>query len=183
MARERSFLSPNPAATLALAMALGRGLPRGSVLALEGELGAGKTTFVRGLAEGLGLADPVSSPTFTLMHRYGEEGAGRLLDHFDAWMEGRERAFLADGGGEVLSGTDVAAVEWAERVAEWLPPERLLVRLAHLGPDVRRVDLEVLGSGPLALALEALVDALEPCAGLRETDHAGKAESPREERG
>ncbi len=179
MARERRFHSAEPEATAALAEHLGRRLPPGSVLALEGELGAGKTTFVRGLARGLGLTDPVSSPTFTLMHRYGEEGEGRRLDHFDAWMEGRERAFLADGGGEALGGADVAAVEWAERVGEWLPATHLVVRLAHLGPEERRIELQVRGSGPLAAALEAALAALPPLPGLGEERRVGPGDPPR----
>lgn len=179
MARERRFHSVEPEATAALAEHLGRRLPRGSVLALEGELGAGKTTFVRGLARGLGLSDPVSSPTFTLMHRYGEEGAGRRLDHFDAWMEGRERAFLADGGGEALGGADVAAVEWAERVGEWLPATHLSVRLEHRGPEERRIVLEVHGHGALATALEVALDSLGPLPGLGEERVKDRAAPPR----
>lgn len=124
-----------------LAAALGERLRPGDVLALDGELGAGKTAFVRGLARGLGVEGPVSSPTYILMNVY----SGRLeLYHFDAWMEGREQAFLADGGGEWLRADGVAVVEWAERVADWLPRPRLGVRLAHAGPEERRIELEVL---------------------------------------
>lgn len=184
MGRERTFVTGEPEATLALAQALARGLPRGAVVALEGELGAGKTTFVRGLARGLGLADPVTSPTFTLMHRYGGGQGERLLDHFDAWMEGRERAFLADGGAEVLGEADVAAIEWSERVGEALPPERVAVRLVHLGPGERGVTLEVLGEGPLAEALERALGALEAPPGAREVDRgpASRPPSPGEDR-
>ena len=156
----RAFVTHGPAATEALAEALARHLPRGAVLALEGDLGAGKTAFVRGLARGLDIDEPVTSPTFTLMHRY--EGERRTLDHFDAWMEGRERAFLADGGAEVLGADDVAAVEWAGRVADWLPTPRLDVRIEHRGPGTRRLALSVRGEGPAADALHAALAALHP---------------------
>lgn len=178
MARERAFVTVSAEATVALAAGLGARLPRGSVLALHGDLGAGKTTFVRGLAEGLGLDEPVTSPTFTLMHRYGEDGRGRRLDHFDAWMEGRERAFLADGGGEALVGADVAAIEWAGRVAEWLPPERLDVALGHSGPEERTVRFTVQGDGPLAEALEHALAGVATPPEAREVDPGLKERPP-----
>jgi tRNA threonylcarbamoyladenosine biosynthesis protein TsaE len=178
MARERDFVTAGAGATCALAEDLGRRLPRGAVIALDGDLGAGKTTFVRGLALGLGLDEQVTSPTFTLMHRYGD-GAGRVLDHFDAWMEGRERAFLAYGGGEALVGADVAAIEWAGRVVDWLPPERLEVHLGHLGPEERSVGFRVRGEGPVALALEEALAGLTPPPGAREAD-GGAPRAPTE---
>lgn len=115
----------------------------GDVIALHGELGAGKTCFVRGLARGLGVQGVVASPTFTLMHTY----RGRLtLHHLDAWMAQRGEAFLSDGGAEWLSGDGVAAVEWAERVEPWLPAERFEVRLEHVAPERRR--LAIAWTGP-----------------------------------
>lgn len=163
----RRFASSSPEATQALAAALGARLPAGSVLALEGELGAGKTCFVRGLALGLGIEEAVSSPTFTLMHRY--EGPRHLL-HYDAWMEGRERAFLADGGAEWLGEDAVAAIEWAERVRDFLPRPHLGVELCHRGPDERGIVLRLAAGGSPARerALEELVRGLEPPAGIVE---------------
>ena len=159
MAAERVLVSSSAAATEALGVALGAALRAGDVVALEGELGAGKTCLVRGLARGLGVTGPVTSPTFTLMHTY--EGP-TPLHHFDAWMEGREQTFLAGGGTEWLRGDGVAVVEWAERVAPWLSEPLLRVRMEHLDPERRRVRLSVVGEGPGAGRLEALVRALEP---------------------
>ncbi len=137
----------------------------GLVIALDGDLGAGKTCFVRGLARGLEVEDDVASPTFALMRTH----AGRIpLHHFDAWMQGRERAFLDDGGAEWLDGEGVAAVEWAARVAEALPAVRLDLRLAHLGPTARSLHATVRGSGERAeriarmLACLPRIPALEP---------------------
>ena len=141
MARPLRLLAESVADTEALAAELGARLRPGDVLALDGELGSGKTAFVRGLARGLEVEEPVHSPTYVLMNAY----SGRLeLYHFDAWMEGREEAFLADGGSAWLRAGGVSAIEWAERVAPWLPLPRLAVRLAHAGPDSRRVELEAL---------------------------------------
>lgn len=157
------FLSHSTEATEALARALGSACEGGELIALDGELGAGKTAFVRGLARGLGVTGPVSSPTFTLMQEY----EGRLLlRHFDAWMESRERSFLADGGIDALEDGAVCAIEWSERIADWLPQPYLSVALAHRGPEERRLELAVVGSGPVADRLKAILAALEPIAEL-----------------
>ena len=165
--RELRLLLRGPEATLALGEALGRRAHPGLVLTLEGELGTGKTSLVRGLAKGLDIEEPISSPTFTLMNDY----LGRLpLYHFDAWMEGRERSFLADGGAEVIGSEGVCAVEWGERVEEQLPEPRLHVYLAHRGLEARLLQLAVVGEGPGADALEQLLRTLEAIPDLREEE-------------
>jgi tRNA threonylcarbamoyladenosine biosynthesis protein TsaE len=160
MAAELNLLSVSVEATEALAEQLGRRLAPDMVIALDGDLGTGKTAFTRGLARGLQVEDPVSSPTYTLMHSY----PGRLeLYHFDAWMEGREAAFLDGGGAEWFRAGGVAVVEWADRVLAWLPAERLEVRLSHRGrpevdeegnvaPDAGR-GIQLRALGPLHAAL------------------------------
>lgn len=163
--RERAWISRDVEATEALGAAIGRAAIPGLVIALDGELGAGKTCFVRGLARGLDVQDEVSSPTYALMASH----AGRLpLHHFDAWMEGRERAFLADGGAEWLDGASVAAVEWASRVTGSLPAERLEIHLAHAGPEERRVRAIVRGEGERAVRLARILDELPAIPGLDE---------------
>jgi tRNA threonylcarbamoyladenosine biosynthesis protein TsaE len=127
--------SPAPEVTEAFGEELGRGLAPGSVLALVGELGAGKTCLVRGLARGMGLSSTVTSPTFT---RMVEHEGPRPLFHFDAWREG-STDLLADSD-EWLRGTGVAAIEWADRVEVFLPRPRLELRLAHLGPEARGLE-------------------------------------------
>jgi tRNA threonylcarbamoyladenosine biosynthesis protein TsaE len=125
---------------VALASRLAAGFTGGEIVLLSGELGTGKTAFVRGLAEGLGIpSDEVSSPTFVLLTRYD----GRLrLHHADLYRlrgDGDEREL----GLEELPGErGVLAVEWAERLRD--PPWRryLRVRLAHAGEDRRRISLE-----------------------------------------
>lgn len=154
----RVFLSRSPEATEGLGATLGAGLVAGAVVAVTGELGSGKTTLVRGLARGLGVEEPVTSPSFTLMHEY----PGPLpLYHFDAWMAGREALFLEGGGSEYLGGEGVAVVEWAERVEAWLPAPRLAVRLAHRGPLERAIELAVVRcvarAGARATALERVL--------------------------
>ena len=93
----------------------------GEVLSLEGPLGAGKTTFVKGLAEGLGCrADEVSSPTFTLVHEYPD---GRLpLVHLDLYRLDSADELAALGFDDLLAGTTIAALEWGDKFPEALPP-------------------------------------------------------------
>lgn len=162
----RRFQSLSPGATEALGESLGRAAGAGLVLVLEGELGAGKTCLVRGFARGLEVDEPVSSPTFALMNEY--EGRLPLL-HFDAWMEGRERSFLADGGASVLGGSAVAVIEWGERVAAWLPRPYLRVSLGHGemrdGAETRWIELGIVGPEG---GLEALLEAPQPSQELLE---------------
>jgi tRNA threonylcarbamoyladenosine biosynthesis protein TsaE len=140
------------------------------VLCLEGDLGAGKTCFVRGLAHGLGIEGPVTSPSFALMNEY--EGRLPLL-HFDAWMEGRERALLADGGSDTLSSGAVCAIEWGERIEEVLPEPYLRIALSHEGLEERILELRVVGESPAARDLRALLGALELPEGLSELPDEG----------
>lgn len=143
MAVEVRITTHSEEETEALAEVLGTRLSAPALIALDGELGAGKTCFVRGLARGLGVQEPVSSPTYALMASY----RGRVpFLHMDAWMEGRERAFLMDGGSELLNDA-VCAVEWASKVSDVLPPVRIEVRLRALpaAPDDRLIELRSVG--------------------------------------
>jgi tRNA threonylcarbamoyladenosine biosynthesis protein TsaE len=155
MALERAWLAlecEGEERTELLGRLLAERLVAGDVVALDGELGAGKTCFVRGLAEGLGAHGPVSSPTFTLMHEY--EGP-LTLRHLDAWMAERGESYLRDGGADWLRGDGVCAVEWAERIASWLPAERFEVRLEHCGPAARLARLRWTGANERLDGLEA----------------------------
>jgi tRNA threonylcarbamoyladenosine biosynthesis protein TsaE len=124
--------------TAAEAAQLARTLAPGDVLLLSGDLGAGKTAFVRGLAEGLGMdGDEVTSPTFTLVHEYR---GGRLpLVHVDLYRV--ERAELDEIGLDVeLAASGVLAIEWAERLAR-TPHGAISVTIEDLGDDRRLIEL------------------------------------------
>lgn len=120
--------------TRAHAARLASALPPGSVLALHGDLGAGKTTFVQGLARGLGITEPVTSPTFAILmlHR----GAGRVLAHVDAYRIRGARALEELMIDDFLVSPWWAAIEWPDHVADWLPPDTLHLELGHT-PDGR----------------------------------------------
>jgi tRNA threonylcarbamoyladenosine biosynthesis protein TsaE len=114
-------------------------LSAGSVVLLFGELGAGKTAFVRGLAEGLGVgSEDVSSPTFTIMQEYR---GGRLpLFHVDLYRLNGARE-IEDLGLEEIAAGGVLAIEWAERLP-WPPPDAVRVTIEHTGETRRGVTIE-----------------------------------------
>ena len=118
---------------------LGRSLPPGALLTFEGELGAGKTTFIKAIARGLGVAGEASSPTYALVHRYrGPRGPVFHLDCFR--LRSPEEAADLDWEGLLRDG-DAILVEWPERAGGWLPQPTRRFRLHHL-PDPDRRGLE-----------------------------------------
>jgi tRNA threonylcarbamoyladenosine biosynthesis protein TsaE len=125
--------------TLEFGARLAQELQPGDVIALSGELGAGKTALVKGLAHGLGIATEVTSPTFTLIHEYN---GGRLpLYHIDLYrLEGVPQA-LAIGIEEYLSCSGVTVIEWAERITPLLPPHTTRIRLESLAENTRRIEV------------------------------------------
>ncbi|GEM_PF-494433 len=139
------FLSHSPGETERLGQRLGVLLQPGDGVSLIGELGAGKTCFVRGLARGLGIdaADEVRSPTWMLMLEY--EGPVPLL-HLDAYFEGRTADFLEDGLEARLAEEGVLVVEWGEKLRHKLPQDFLKVHLEHLSEGTRRIVLVLEGA-------------------------------------
>ena len=124
--------------TRAIAASVARDLTAGAVLLLSGDLGAGKTAFVRGLAEGLGIStDDVTSPTFTLVHEYR---GGRLpLIHVDLYRLDRAD-FDEIGLDEDLAAKGVVAIEWAERLVRRIPAA-ISVKIVDQGGDLRSVEI------------------------------------------
>ncbi len=132
------------AATQTLGRRLGQRLWSGAVIALIGELGAGKTQLTRAIAEGLGVADSriVTSPTFILVQEY----PARLpIYHFDAYRLKTEAEFADLGAHEYFEGDGVCLVEWADRVPESLPAEHLRITLTVTGETSRRATIEARG--------------------------------------
>lgn len=151
---------------MAVAAALGRGAVPGLVIGLIGPLGAGKTTFVQGLARGLGVPPevPVTSPTFTLVQHYE---AGRLpLAHVDVYRLGGPEELRTVDADEWLSGAGVVVIEWADRVAGALPAETLWCRLKHRTAASR--DIEIWWDSPLPkMSLRSILCPAPSHSGLR----------------
>jgi tRNA threonylcarbamoyladenosine biosynthesis protein TsaE len=137
--------------TFALGVALGQVLSPRDFVGLSGQLGAGKTMFSRGVAQGAGVPlDDVSSPTYSIVQTY----SGRLtLHHADLYRLRSEADLFSVGFYDLLEGEGALLVEWVEQVAGAAPSDALLVRLEVLTPDTRR--LEVRATGPVAAALQA----------------------------
>jgi len=127
-------------ATMTLGARVATVLDSGTVLALYGALGTGKTHFVKGLARGIGTPPAeVRSPTFTLLsvHDEGE----RPLYHFDAYRVQTPDEFVELGFEEYLHGEGITCIEWADRVEDLLPPDTIHIQLHHVAPSKRRVTL------------------------------------------
>jgi len=137
--------------TLALGQRLVRALPVPSFVALYGGLGAGKTALVRGMGAAVGTGE-VRSPTFTIVHEY--ETSPRLV-HFDAYRLHDAEELLAIGFEDYLAQDAILVLEWAERVPEALPRERLEIHLSGSGDEPRTLELRAIGK-----QYESVVDAL-----------------------
>lgn len=132
--RKEEFISHNQAQTEDIGARLAQALTGGEVLALYGGLGAGKTAFTRGLARGLGIARPVTSPTFTLLHQY----KGRLaLNHFDVYRLASVEEAEDIGIDEIMQADGVTVIEWPERVEELLDDKTIVVKIEGSGGEPR----------------------------------------------
>lgn len=118
---------------------LGALLKQGDCLAFKGGLGAGKTCFIRGLAAGLGVEDVITSPTYTIANEY--EGSLPFY-HIDAYRLASADDFEMLDAAYYLDGNAVCAIEWSENIAEALPSDRIIVSIAVLDDNTRRVDIE-----------------------------------------
>ena len=115
---------------------LGRSLPPGALLAFEGEVGAGKTTFIQAIARGLGVTVAATSPTYALVHRY--RGRRGPVFHLDCYrLRSHDEAADLDWEG-LMSEGDAILVEWPEQAGAWLPPPDRRFRLHHLADPGRR---------------------------------------------
>jgi tRNA threonylcarbamoyladenosine biosynthesis protein TsaE len=142
----RSIETSAPAETEALGAQLAAELRDGDVVLVRGELGSGKTTLVRGAARALGVADPVTSPTFSIGHRY--RAAEVTVTHLDLYrldgLDDEDPALLDD----YLGAGRIAFVEWPLEEGRGLPEPRLRVTLSHRGGDRRQVDVGAGGDEP-----------------------------------
>ena len=148
--------TPSAEATRALGGVLGRLVAPGDVILLSGDLGAGKTQLVKGLAATLGVVEPVTSPTFNILLVH----EGRLpLYHVDLYrLERAEQLEDIDYFGTLEAG-GVAAVEWGDRFPEAAPDDHLGIRLHILGDDERLLDIDGVGPRSSSLAEELARDA------------------------
>ena len=135
------FISKSEKDTYKIAKKFERTLSGGEVVILNGDLGAGKTTFTKGLAKALGITENVTSPTFTLMNIYT---SGRItLYHFDMYRIEDESEAQELGLDEFFYGNGVCMIEWAENIKNMLPKNLITINITKLGENER--EIEILG--------------------------------------
>jgi tRNA threonylcarbamoyladenosine biosynthesis protein TsaE len=137
-----TFISHSPAETESLGERWGRVVERGLVIGLSGDLGAGKTQLVKGIARGLGVTAQVHSPTFTLVNEY--DGGRLRLFHLDLYRLETHRQMVSAGLEEFLQPDGVSVIEWAERMSglaagSWRPGKHFTVEIVVLGETERRI--------------------------------------------
>lgn len=139
MSPTETLVSRSPEETQAIGERLGARLTAGAVVACTGELGAGKTCFLQGLARGLGVTTEVTSPTFVLVNHY----RGRLpVYHLDAYRTGSLAELVELGLEEMLHGDGVTVIEWADKLRPLLPACTIHVGIEGLGDEPRRIVIE-----------------------------------------
>jgi tRNA threonylcarbamoyladenosine biosynthesis protein TsaE len=150
-----TFETFSPKETENLGVLLGERVPGGQVIALDGELGTGKTQFVKGLAQGLGSAELVTSPTFALLHVY--KGARADLAHFDVYRLRKPEEMEELGCEEYFYGAGVCVVEWGSLIRGCLPENYLQIwfRYTARGEESRELEMRAVGQ-PMASLWEAM---------------------------
>jgi tRNA threonylcarbamoyladenosine biosynthesis protein TsaE len=132
------ILSNSPQDTFSLGRRIAPFLTAGSVVALEGELGSGKTYLVKGIADGLGVTETITSPTYTIISEYRCSFA---LYHIDAYRLLNDEDFENLGGIEVINGGGISLIEWSERIPKSLPREKITVIIKITGPSSRLIQI------------------------------------------
>ncbi|MCK5215223.1 MAG: tRNA (adenosine(37)-N6)-threonylcarbamoyltransferase complex ATPase subunit type 1 TsaE [Candidatus Omnitrophica bacterium] len=158
---KNQILTQSAEETMALAKRLARHLKGGAIICLYGDLGCGKTTFVKGMASGLKInPTKVNSPTFVLMNIY--EGKSPLY-HFDFYRLETVDEIGAIGYDEFLYGDGISVIEWAERFGSLLPKEYLSVKFSHKGEGKRLLRFQAKGGKYKELLIKATQSQINKC--------------------
>ena len=139
------FISHSAEQTTRLGTRLGELLRPGDLICLEGGLGAGKTAMAAGIARGWGAVEPVSSPTFVLVHEHTRLSDSTRLHHVDCYRLSGVDELWTIGFDDIISGRDIVVIEWPERIMEALPGERLWIRIEVIEATRRLLWFEATG--------------------------------------
>ncbi len=130
------FISKSSTETIQIGFTIGKELKKGDIICLEGDLGSGKTTLTKGIASALGIQEEVTSPTYTLISEY----YGTLpLYHMDLYRIDSIEEFEMLGAEDLLYGDGISIIEWSERILEYLPEERKVIRIHILENGSRSI--------------------------------------------
>jgi tRNA threonylcarbamoyladenosine biosynthesis protein TsaE len=133
---EKEFTTTSPDETITRGEGFVSSLQAGDIVCLQGDLGAGKTHFVKGMAEGLGIeSSEVSSPTFTLINEYDGD---KFLYHFDCYRMESPREALEIGAEEYFYGDGITVIEWPERIESLIPPEAIWISIEAPDKNTRK---------------------------------------------
>lgn len=136
------YITRSPEETISLAESFGKKLLGGDTIAYKGGLGAGKTTFTRGIAIGMGLGDEVCSPTFSLVNEYVAKGAGARLVHFDMYRITGALDLETTGFFDYVDDDTVIACEWSENIEDELPDGCIFVIIDRIDDNTREITIE-----------------------------------------
>lgn len=138
------IISKSPEDTFRIGEKLAKHLFPGSIVCLSGDLGAGKTAFTQGLGKGLGIAEHITSPTYTIINEYY---SGRIpLYHFDVYRLGSSDEMFELGCDEYFFGNGISVLEWADNVYDILPPHKLWINISMRdNPEEREIKIEAHG--------------------------------------
>ena len=135
-----SLICNSPDETFALGKNLASILKKGSVVALKGPLGAGKTCLAKGIARGLGIKEELTSPSYAIICEYDFQKGSRLF-HIDAYRLNGNEDFSAIGGEEIIFGNGISVIEWSERIPAFIPEGALMVEIQILDDEKRHINI------------------------------------------
>ena len=134
------MVSNSPQDTFAAGRKIAGFLSAGSVAALKGTLGSGKTLFAAGIASGLGISENITSPTYTIINEYL---SAPVLYHIDAYRLNGDRDFQEIGGDEIINCGGISVIEWSERIPKSLPDNAIKISLEITGPSSRLIKINI----------------------------------------
>ncbi|MCL2184881.1 MAG: tRNA (adenosine(37)-N6)-threonylcarbamoyltransferase complex ATPase subunit type 1 TsaE [Treponema sp.] len=138
---EKTFISNSQEETLALGKKIASDLKQGSVVALYGTLGSGKTILAKGIALGLGITENLTSPTYTIINEYDLKNYPASLYHIDVYRLENEKDFEDIGGIEILNSNGICIIEWSERILKSLPADAVKVSFEITGDNSRVIKI------------------------------------------
>jgi len=134
------FISSSPGETFAVGKEIAVYLSPGTVIALSGTLGSGKTQLTKGIASGLGITENLTSPTYTIINEYGlTENKEIVFYHIDVYRLENEKDFEDIGGDEILNSNGICVIEWSERISKLLPDDCIRISIEITGDSSRMI--------------------------------------------